>query len=62
MRAPALTVRHGRSVHALQQSLYNMHRRLARLLMEQGWTAGEVRQLFIPKPAPPINRSQTCKS
>ena len=36
----------GRSVHALQQSLYHLHRRLAKLLLEQGWSVADVRQLF----------------
>lgn len=36
----------GRNAHSLAQSLYNIHKRLARTLLAQGWTAEEARQLY----------------
>lgn len=41
-----ISLQTGRTVHALQQSLSHMHRRLSRLLLEQGWNLAEIRQLF----------------
>ena len=36
----------GRNAHSLAQSLYMIHKRLARTLLSQGWTAEEARQLY----------------
>jgi DNA-directed RNA polymerase specialized sigma24 family protein len=55
-----LAERDGRSLHALHQSLHNVHRRLARLLIEQGWDAAEVRQLFGAPTPQPVSRPRTC--
>ena len=43
-----LAQRTGRSLHAVEQSLYNIHRRLANLLQQQGWSAPDTQQLFSP--------------
>ena len=51
----------GRTVHALQQSLANLHRRLAQLLLQEGWSAGDARQLFgvsLP-PSAPVPRAHS---
>jgi len=47
-----LTQRTGRSAHALQQALYHIHQRLARLLLARGWSARDAAQLFVATPQP----------
>jgi len=56
-----LAARQGRSLHALQQSLYSMHKRLARLLIERGWSENDARQLFVPRAPQPIQQSHFRK-
>lgn len=53
-----LTQRTGRSAHALQQSLYHIHKRLACLLVAQGWSAQDAVQLFAVMPQPCFPRRQ----
>lgn len=63
----AIAAETGRTVHALQQSLYHLHRRLAKLLLEQGWNVADVRQLFgaslpLASPANEISKNSLCSA
>ena len=53
-----LAERTGRTPAAVTQAIYHIHRRLARLLLAQGWTVTEARQFVCSTPPPAVPHSR----
>ena len=56
-----LAERTGRTPAAITQAIYHIHRRLARLLLAQGWTVADARQFVCSSPPPAIPHSRASQ-